>query len=88
MILIESGDRSPRGFEAKVLFAAQLDGRGHAVTLDDAWLPEDLDRSLRYDAAPYLRALDAAQVTRLIVTGAETLADEVLIRLRLMSLRS
>ena len=86
MILIESGARSPRGFEAKVLFAAQLDGRGHAVTLDDAWLPEDLDRSLRYDAAPYLRALDAARVTRLIVIGAETLADEVLIRLRQIGL--
>lgn len=86
MILIESGDRSARGFEAKVLFAAQLDGRGHAVTLDDAWLPEDLDRSLRYDAAPFLRTLDGRQVTRLIVIGADALTDDTLIRLRQIGL--
>lgn len=42
MILIETGEQSDRSFDAKVLFAAQLAARGHAVALDDATLPEGL----------------------------------------------
>lgn len=82
MILIEAGDAGERGFEAKVLFAAQLASRGHDVVIDDRTLPPDLDRSSRYEAAPYLRDLSGAQIHQMVIVGAETLADVVLGRLR------
>lgn len=82
MILIETGEQSDRSFDAKVLFAAQLAARGHAVALDDATLPEGLDRSGRYEAARYLRTLANETIDRLIVIGAEAIAEPLMIRLR------
>jgi hypothetical protein len=86
MILIEAGETSDRAFDAKLIFCAQMARRGHAAIIDDASLPEALDRNGRFEAAPYLRALAQGHVSRLIVIGAETIADEVLIRLRRIGL--
>lgn len=82
MILIEAGDAGQRGFEAKMLFAAQLAARGHEAVIDDRTLPPDLDRSSRYEAAPFLRGLTGERIDRLIIVGAEAIADAVLGRLR------
>lgn len=82
MILIEAGERTDQGFEAKVLFAAQLSERGHPAVIDDTTLPETLERGGRYEAAPYLRDLTGARIDRLIVVAAEAVAEPVLIRLR------
>lgn len=86
MILIETGDPSDHGFEAKVLFAAALAARGHTVGIDDSTLPEALDRNGHYEAAPYLRTLSGETISRVIVIGAETVAEPLLIRLRRMAL--
>lgn len=86
MILIEAGDRRDRWFEAQVLFAAGLAARGHSVGIDDTLLPEGLDRSGRYEAAPYLRTLANETIDRLIVIGAEAVAEPLLIRLRQIDL--
>ncbi|HQU68022.1 MAG TPA: glycosyltransferase [Albidovulum sp.] len=82
MILIEAGERTDQGFEAKVHFAAQLSARGHPAVIDDTTLPETLERGGRYEAAPYLRDLTGARIDRLIVVAAEAVAEPVLIRLR------
>lgn len=82
MIVIEAGRPSERAFDAKLLFAAQLAERGHRVGLDDALLPEKFDRVLRYEAAPFLAALDDTPPDRVILLGAEDIAPEVLARLR------
>lgn len=86
MILVEAGDDRESAFEAKVLFAAQLAARGHAVAIDDTTLPEGLGRSGRYEAAPYLRTLASESISRLIVIGAEAVAEPLLIRLRKIGL--
>lgn len=86
MILIEAGDDQESLFEAKVLFAAQLAARGHAVVIDDATLPKTLDRSQRYEAAPYLRTPATGAIGRLIVIAGEAVAEPLLIRLRGMEL--
>jgi Glycosyltransferase family 28 C-terminal domain len=86
MILIEAGERTDQGFEAKVLFAAQLSARGHPAVIDDATLPETLERGGRYDAAPYLRDLTSQRIDRLIVVAAEAVAEPVLIRLKQIDL--
>ncbi|MGL4279766.1 MAG: glycosyltransferase [Albidovulum sp.] len=86
MILIEAGERTDQGFEAKVLFAAQLAARGHPAVIDDTTLPETLERGGRYEVAPYLRDLTGARIDRLIVVAAEAVAEPVLIRLRQIDL--
>lgn len=86
MILVEAGERSDRSFEAKVLFCAQLAARGHDVIIDDATLPEGIDRNTTYEAAPYLRGLPGAPIRRVIVIGGEVMMDEALGRLRAIGL--
>jgi hypothetical protein len=86
MILIEAGERTDQDFEAKVLFAARLSARGHPAVIDDATLPETLDRGGRYEAAPFLRDLTGVRIDRLIVVAAEAVAEPVMIRLRQIEL--
>lgn len=82
MILIEAGERTEKAFDAKLLFAAQLARRGHPVVLDDRALPETLDRNRKYEAAPLLADLSGVALSRVLVIGAESLADETLLALR------
>lgn len=86
MILIEAGEQSAEAFEAKMLFVARLAARGHPAVLDDHWLPEGLQRTQRYDAAPYLRQLAGSELDRVILIGGEVIADETLQRLRQIGL--
>ena len=85
MILVESGERSDRSFEAKLLFCAQLAARGHDVMIDDATLPPEIDRNTAYEAAPYLRSLPGVPIRRVIVIGGE-MTEEALGRLRALGL--
>jgi Glycosyltransferase family 28 C-terminal domain len=73
MILIESGGATAADFEAKVLFAQTLEAAGHPTVIDAATLPPDADAFMKYEAAPFLAALDAVVPTSLIVIGAEGL---------------
>jgi hypothetical protein len=58
VILLEAGPRTERAFDSKLVFAALLSERGHAVVIDEESLPETADRSHRYDAVPFLADLD------------------------------
>jgi Glycosyltransferase family 28 C-terminal domain len=71
MILIESGGAAVADFEAKVLFAQTLEAAGHRPVIDAATLPQDGDSFTKYEAAPFLAALDDVAPTSLIVIGAE-----------------
>jgi len=82
MILIEAGPDNERGFDAKILFAAQLEVRGHHVVIDEDSLPEGLRRNQKYEVAPYLVNLDDVSIDRVILIGAEDISDATLIRLR------
>ncbi len=86
MILIEAGDSSERGFDAKLLFCAQLAARGHDAVVDDATLPEGIDRNTAYEAAPFLRSLPGDPIRRVIVIGSEPMTEEALGRLRAIDL--
>ncbi|SPH23320.1 UDP-N-acetylglucosamine--N-acetylmuramyl-(pentapeptide) pyrophosphoryl-undecaprenol N-acetylglucosamine transferase [Defluviimonas aquaemixtae] len=82
MILIEAGECSERAFDAKLLLAAQLAGRGHRVVLDERSLPERLDRHQKYDSVRFLAELDPTAISRVVVIGAENLASETAAGLR------
>ncbi len=82
MILIESGERTEKSFDAKLVFARQLASRGHRVVLDDRVLPERLDRNQKYEAAAFLATLDGAAISRVLVIGAEAVSQETMLALR------
>lgn len=82
MILIEAGEHTDRSFDAKLLLATQLSGRGHRVVLDDQALPDRLERYQRYEAAPFLADLDRAAISRVVIIGAESVGQDTLAALR------
>lgn len=82
MILIEAGEVSERAFDAKLLFAMQLAGRGHKVVLDDRTMPERVDRFQKYDAARFLTEVDPSVISRVLVIGADNLGADAALNLR------
>ncbi len=82
MILIDSGVQDARSFDARVQFARQLALHGHAVMIDEAGAPADVNRTQKYESAPYLGQIEDVTPSRLLVIGAETLSDALLARLR------
>ncbi|PPB82281.1 glycosyl transferase family 28 [Albidovulum inexpectatum] len=86
MILIEAGEISERGMDAKLIVADQLSRLGHRVVLDDRTLPPDLGRHHAYEAAPFAADLSGLALDHLLMLGAETLTDEILLRLRTLDL--
>ncbi|MGB5065809.1 MAG: hypothetical protein WBO29_00345, partial [Albidovulum sp.] len=82
MILIEAGERNERSHDAKVLFASQLTKRGYAVGIDDKSIPTDLDRSQKYEIAPFLVEMPQAGLSFVILIGAESIDTETLMQLR------
>jgi len=82
MILLESGPQGDRAFDAKAIFAAQLSAHGHLIAIDDSILPDDLDRHRKYEAAPFLASIDKAEISQVLVIGAEQIENETLLKLR------
>jgi len=82
MILLEAGRRSERGFDAKMIFAAQLSDRGHAVVIDEETVPDKFERSQKYEAAPYLARIDGPRISTVLMIGSEDIDDATLARLR------
>ncbi|MGR3661641.1 MAG: glycosyltransferase [Paracoccaceae bacterium] len=82
MIVVEAGKRDARSFDAKILFAAQLADLGHQVVIDENTQPENIDRSQKYELAPFLADISKVEISGVVVIGAETLDDETLMTLR------
>ncbi len=82
MILVTSGQRDERGFDACLQFAWLLKARGHAVIVDAASAPESLNRSQKYEAAPFLAEPGDAALSRVLVIGAEDIGEATLAALR------
>lgn len=88
MILLESGKRNSRSFDAKILFAMQLAHRGYDVVIDENAIPDDIDRHQKCEAAPFLTNLEESEISGLILIGAENISDETLAGLRSLELDS
>ncbi len=82
MILIEAGDHSAEAFDRRLVLAGALAARGHRVVIDEAALPDDLPRPLKYEAAAYVTAIDPAVLTCILILGPLPPSAEVLARLR------
>jgi len=86
VILLEAGHRHERNFASILLFAEMLAERGHRVVIDQESLPEETDRSHKYDAAPFLADLDEVTPDMVLILGAEELSNATLARLRALDL--
>ena len=82
MILLCAGQRSTKAFDAMLLFAVQLDSRGHEIAIDARFLPDDVQKHQKYEVAPFLGDLDDIQVDVIVLIGAETVSEEVQLLLR------
>ncbi len=86
MILVEAGSDDDRGFDAKIVFSAQLAAHGHAVVIDENSLPAMLHRNQKYEVAPYLANIADVSISRVLLIGAEDISDATLMRLRACNL--
>ena len=86
MILLASGQRTDRSFDSLLLFAALLAERGHRVVIDEDAFPAAVERSQRYEAAPFLADPSEVGPRAVLVLGAEELSHETLGRLRTLDL--
>jgi UDP:flavonoid glycosyltransferase YjiC (YdhE family) len=86
VILVESGPTTDASFDSKLLFAAMLAERGHAVLIDEETLPADANRSRRYEALPFLADLGESPPASVLLIGAEDIAALTLQRLRMLGL--
>jgi UDP:flavonoid glycosyltransferase YjiC (YdhE family) len=82
VILVEATARTAEIFEAQVLFAARLAACGHGTGVSDAWVPDDIGRALRYEAAPYLRPAGGLAPDHLIVLAADQADADAMAALR------
>ncbi|OYX42337.1 MAG: hypothetical protein B7Z02_12410 [Rhodobacterales bacterium 32-67-9] len=82
MILIEAGERTDKAFDAKLLVATQLAARGHRVVLDDRTRPEKVERYQKYEVAAFLADLGGVTLRRVILIGAESVAQDTMMALR------
>ena len=82
MILLCTGQRSTKAFDAMLLFAVQLDSRGHEIAIDARFLPDEIQKHQKYEVAPFLCDLDDLTVDMIVLIGAETVSEEVQILLR------
>lgn len=86
MILLCSGQIQRKHFDAVLLFAQQLDRRGHQVAIDPRFVPLDVTKQAKYEMAPFLAEYDDVSADRVIIIGAEAIAEEVQIILGSMRL--
>ena len=86
MILLCAGQRSDKAFDALLLFAALLEGRGQNVAIDARYLPEGCTKNQKYEAVPFLT--DPKEITpeAVIVLGAEGVSEESQLLLRALRL--
>ncbi len=75
MILLCSGQRSARHFDALLLFAAELDRAGLDVTIPPWALPEGVLKQQKYEVAPWLVDETDIAAEAIIVIGAEAISD-------------
>ncbi len=82
MILVESGPADERAFEAKLQFTRQLVSCGHEAFIDQDSVPEALTGTRLYDAVAFLASADEADISMVVVIGAEAIDETTLRRLR------
>ncbi len=86
MILLCCGQVKRKHFDALLLFAEQLRHRGHEVAIDPRFVPSEITKQIRFEMAPFLVDYDDITPDRVIVVGAEAIAEEVQIILSSMRL--
>ena len=82
MLWCEAARDDARAAEQLGVFASQLAALGLPVAVDVAAVPGDLNRNVRFDLAPRLRAGPPAEADRLLLIGAEAMAETRLVALR------
>lgn len=82
MLWCEAARTDARAAEQLGVFASQLAMLGLPVAVDLAAVPAGLNRNVRFDLAPHLRAGPPGEADRVILIGAEALAEPRLVALR------
>lgn len=82
MIWLETARTDARATEQLATFASQLAGLGLRVGIDPRGLPDGLNRTVRFDVAPYLCDDPVAAEDRVALIAADALTDVQLVELR------
>lgn len=77
MILLDTGTVNARAFSSLVQFARQLSAAGLPVVIDETTAPTDLDRTQKYEAAPFLTDVDLDRVDHVLIAGAQDISPQV-----------
>lgn len=81
MILLCCAQVSKKYFDALILFALQLDKRGHEVAIDQRFMADDVTKQNKYEMAPFLADIADVSPTCVIVIGADAMSEEAQILL-------
>ncbi|MDD9921781.1 MAG: glycosyltransferase [Boseongicola sp.] len=76
MILLGSGQVSAKAFDALLFLAETLQVLGHTAKIDSRYVPEELSRHRKYEAAPYLVDPSDIEAEKLVIIGADTVNEE------------
>lgn len=88
MILLCCGQISQKHFDSLLLFALQLENRGHQVVIDDRFLPNELSKQITYEMAPVLAEFADIEPSCVIVIGADVMTEDVQLILGSMRLEA
>ncbi len=76
MILLCCAQVSKKHFDALILFALQLEKRGHTVAIDRRFMADDITKQNKYEMAPFLADIADVSPTCVIVIGADAVSEE------------
>ncbi|MGA9435982.1 MAG: hypothetical protein WBV62_17265, partial [Roseobacter sp.] len=77
MILLCSGQVSPKHFDALLLLACQLEKRGHRVAIDHRFVPDEITWQNKYELAPYTADITGLAPSVIVVVGADSISGDV-----------
>lgn len=77
MILLCSGQVSPKHFDALLLLACQLEKRGHRVAIDQRFVPDEITWQNKYELAPYTADITGLAPSVIVVVGADSISGDV-----------
>ncbi len=69
MILVTTGEASEGAFQQAIVFADQLTAAGFAAVIDGVHIPQSASASTIFQGFPYLRDIESAELTHVIVLG-------------------
>jgi len=86
LILCEHANDTPNAFEELAVFVGQMNAAGQKAKINVDRVPQPLHRNMQYEVEPFLCEVSPAEVSKVILLGADTIGNAKLAYLRTLNL--